>query len=100
MFVLANFISAIANIVDVVLSILSWLIFIRALISWVNPDPLNPIVRFLEKTTEPILYSIRKMLPWRLRFGIDISPIIAFFAIMFLRQFLVRTLLDVAVRLR
>ena|SRR3989338_774350 len=100
MFILSNFLSAFAHILDVILNILSWLIFIRALTSWVNPDPLNPIVQFLEKTTEPVLYHIRKILPWRLRLGIDISPIIAFFAIMFLRQFLVKTLLDIAMRLR
>ncbi len=100
MFVLANFISAIAHILDFVLNILSWLIFIRALISWVNPDPFNPIVQFLEKATEPLLSPVRKFLPWRLRFGIDISPVIAFFAIMFLRQFLVRILVDIALKLR
>ena len=100
MFVLANFISAVAHILDAILNILSWLIFIRALISGVNPDPHNPIVQFLEKATEPLLSPIRKILPWRLRFGIDIAPIIAFFAIMFLRQFLVRTLVDIALKLR
>lgn len=100
MFILANFISAIAHILDAILNIFSWLIFIRALISWVNPDPYNPIVQFLEKATEPLLSPIRKILPWRLRFGIDLSPIIAFFAIMFLRQFLVRTLVDIALSLR
>jgi YggT family protein len=99
MFVLGNFLIAIAKILDVVLTILYWLILVRALISWVNPDPYNPIVQFLEKTTEPILYPIRKMLPTGFSFGIDISPIIAFLAIMFLKSFLVRTLIDLAARL-
>jgi YggT family protein len=84
----------------VVLGILYWLILIRALVSWVNPDPFNPIVQFLEKTTEPILYPIRKILPFSLRFGLDISPIIAFLIIIFLKSFLVNTLLDLATRLR
>lgn len=100
MFVLANFLIAAARILDIALTILYWLILIRALISWVNPDPYNPIVQFLYKTTEPILYPIRRLLPLALRFGIDISPIIAFLAIMFLRAFLVKTLLDLAIRLR
>ena len=100
MFVLSNFLIAIAKILDVVLTILYWLILIRALISWVSPDPFNPIVRFLYKTTEPILYPIRKILPIGLRWGIDISPIIAFLAILFLKSFLVRTLIDLAIRLR
>ena len=100
MFVLSNFLVAAARILDIILTILYWLILIRALISWVNPDPYNPIVQFLYKTTEPILYLIRKILPLGIRFGIDISPIIAFLAIMFLKSFLVRTLIDLALRLK
>ena len=100
MFILSNLLSALANILDVILTIMYWLILIRALISWVNPDPYNPIVQFLYKTTEPILYPIRKLLPLDFRFGIDISPIIAFLAILFLKSFLVKTLLDLSLRLR
>ena len=100
MFVLANFLSALASIIDFLLTALYWLILIRALLSWVNPDPFNPIVQFLNKVTEPILAPIRKILPPALRFGMDISPIIAFLGIMFLRSFLVRTILDIAARMR
>ena len=100
MFVLANFLSAIASIIDFLLTALYWLILVRALLSWVNPDPFNPIVQFLNKVTEPILAPIRRVLPPALRFGIDISPIIAFLGIMFLRSFLVRTILDIAARMR
>ncbi len=100
MFVLSNLLIAIARILDVILTMLYWLILIRALISWVNPDPHNPIVQFLYKTTEPMLYPIRKILPLGLRFGIDISPIVAFLAIMFLKSFLVMTLLDLAIKLK
>ena len=99
MFILSNLLSALANILNVALTILYWLILIRALISWVNPDPYNPIVQFLYKITEPILYPIRRILPLGFRFGIDISPIIAFLAIMFLRAFLVKTLIDISLRL-
>jgi len=97
MFVLSNFIVAIAKISDVILSMMYWLILIRALISWVSPDPHNPIVQFLYRVTEPILQPIRRMLP---RMGIDISPIIAFFAIIFLKSFLVTSLYDIAYQLR
>ncbi|PIP20865.1 MAG: hypothetical protein COX40_02460 [Candidatus Omnitrophica bacterium CG23_combo_of_CG06-09_8_20_14_all_40_11] len=100
MFVLSNFIVAATRVLGVLLTILYWLILIRALISWVNPDSFNPIVQFLYKTTEPILYPIRKMLPFSLKFGIDISPIIAFLAIIFLKSFLINTLLDLAMRLK
>lgn len=98
MFILSNLLVALARVVDIGLSILYWLILIRALISWVNPDPYNAIVQFLYKTTEPILEPIRRILPFSLRFGIDISPIIAFLAIMFLQSFLVRSLLQLAAR--
>ncbi len=100
MFVLANFLSAIASIIDFLLTALYWIILVRALLSWVNPDPFNPIVQFLNKVTEPILDPIRKVLPPAFRFGIDISPIVAFLGIMFLRSFLVRTILDIAARIR
>ena len=103
MFVLANFLIALSKVVEIanfLLSIYIYVVIFRALVSWVNPDPYNPIVQFLYKTTEPILYPIRKILPLSLRFGIDISPIIAFLAIMFLKSFLVNTLLDLAMRLK
>ena len=100
MFILSNFLVAAARVLDVSLTIVYWLVLIRALISWVNPDPYNTIVQFLYKSTEPILYPIRKMLPFNLRFGIDISPIIAFLAIIFIKAFLVSTLLDLAARLK
>ena len=100
MFVLSNLLSALAGILNLTLTILYWLILIRALLSWVNPDPYNPIVQFLYKITEPILYPIRKLLPLDFRFGIDISPIIAFLAILFLRSFLVKTFVDLSLRLR
>lgn len=97
MFVLSNLLSAVANIISVVLSIFYWLILIRALISWVNPDPYNNVVQFLHRATEPVLMPIRKVLP---PMGIDISPIIAFLGIMFLRSFLVATLMDISYKLR
>jgi len=100
MFILANLLVALAHVLDVVLTIAYWLILIRALISWVNPDPFNPIVQFLYKTTEPILYPIKKILPLGFGFGIDISPIIAFLLIMFLKSFLVNSLIGLAVRIR
>ena len=100
MFVLSNLILALAKILDVILTMLYWLILIRALISWVNPDPYNQIVQFLNKVTEPILYPIRRALPLGFRIGIDISPIIAFLAIIFLKSFLVQTLVDLSLKLR
>jgi YggT family protein len=100
MFIAANFVSAVAMLVNVVLSTLYWIVLITALISWVNPDPNNVIVRMLHAITEPILAPIRKLLPFSLKMTIDISPIIAFLLIMFLKFFLVQTLQDLALRMR
>lgn len=100
MFVLSNFLASVAHLLDVVLTIFYWLILIRAVISWVNPDPYNTIVQFLYKTTEPVLAPIRRVIPLDWGIGIDLSPIIAFLGILLLKSFLVRTLLDIAARIR
>lgn len=97
MFVFSNFLLAVTTILDYILTILNWLIIIRALISWVNPDPYNPIVQFLYKTTEPLLAPFRKLVP-AYRMGLDISPIFALVFIWFLKLFLVRTLFGIAMR--
>ena len=98
MFVLGNFIIAIAQIIGAISTILTWIIIIRALISWVNPDPYNSIVQFLYRVTEPILMPIRRILP--AMGGFDLSPIVALVGIMFIRSFLVRTLIEFGMRLR
>jgi YggT family protein len=97
MFILANFVDALAMVVNILLTIMYWLILIRALLSWVNPDPLNPLVQFLMRTTEPILEPIRRLLP---PLAIDISPLIVFFIILFLQKFLVSSLYELAMRLQ
>ncbi|MDD5618186.1 MAG: YggT family protein [Candidatus Omnitrophica bacterium] len=100
MFVFYNLLISLANIIEIVLTILYWLILVRALISWVSADPSNPIVQFLHKTTEPILAPIRRFLPFGYGFGIDLSPLIAFLIIIFLKSFLVSTLIDLAFRMK
>ncbi|MBF0384944.1 MAG: YggT family protein [Candidatus Omnitrophica bacterium] len=97
MFILGNMVTALARIIDIILEALKWLIIIRALISWVNPDPYNQIVQFLQKTTDPLLAPIRKYIPMT---GIDFSPIIAFLVIYFAQIFLVSNLLEIGIRLR
>ena len=97
MFVLGNFIDALAYVVNTLLFIMYWLILIRALISWVNPDPSNPIVQFLVRVTEPVLEPVRRLLP---PLPLDVSPIIVFFIIIFLQKFLVPSLYGLASRLQ
>lgn len=98
MFVAGNLLIAIATISDYILTILNWLIIIRALLSWVNPDPYNPIVQLLTKTTEPVLAPFRRFSPIY-SIGIDLSPIFALLFIWFLKLFVVRTLFGIAVRI-
>ena len=96
MFILSNFLKALAQVLNIGLMAYKWILLIRALISWVSPDPFNPIVLFLQKVTDPVLDPIRRLLP---PMGIDISPIIAFLILIFLRSFLVQTLLEIAYRI-
>ncbi|NQU73748.1 MAG: YggT family protein [Candidatus Omnitrophica bacterium] len=95
MFVLSNFLVAAAQVIGVIINVIWWLIIIRALISWVNPDPYNPIVQFLYRTTEPLLIPFRRIIPAH-KIGIDLSPIFAILVLMFLRYFLVNSLIDLA----
>jgi YggT family protein len=97
MFVAGNVLQGLATILDYVLWLYMWIIIARALISWVNPDPWNPIVQFLQRATEPVLYPIRRRLGWGM--GIDISPIVAILIIIFLQFALVQSLRDIAVRM-
>jgi YggT family protein len=99
MFVLGNFIAAVAHIIDIALSAYMWIIVIRAVLSWVDPDPYNPIVRFVEMVTEPVMAPIRRRLPIR-GMGIDFSPIIVLIVIVFLQSFLVKTLIELSYRFR
>ncbi len=99
MFVIANLIMALAKILSIVLTLYMWVIIIRAIISWVNPDPFNPIVRILYQITEPVLWRIRRLIP--LHFGgIDFSPIILILVIIFLQNFLVNSLIELAIHLK
>jgi len=95
MFILGNFLEALATLVNMVLQLYMWIIIARAVLSWVNPDPYNPIVQFLHRSTDPLLYRVRKWIPIHTG-GMDFSPIIVIFAIIFLQQFLVQTLLKIA----
>ena len=99
MFILSNFITAIAKVLSIILNIYMWLIIIRAVASWFSPDPYNPIYQFLIRVTEPVLGYIRRILP--LRTGMmDLSPIVALLAIIFLQTFLVQSLYGIAISLR
>jgi len=99
MFVAGNFLSAVAELLNWLLWAYMWVIIIRALLSWVNPDPWNPIVQFLVRVTEPVLAPLRRRLPtWQ--WGIDFSPLVAILAIIFIQRFVVGSIIDLAWRMR
>ena len=80
-----GFLLALAQLVLTVLSLYTWVIIIRALISWVSPDPRNPIVQILSRLTEPALKPLRKLVPPSMTGGIDVSPILAILLIQLVR---------------
>ena len=95
MFMISNFLFALAKLVEILLGVYMWIVIGRAILSWVNPDPYNPIVRFLHDVTEPVLARIRRVLPV-FGGGVDFSPMILIMAIYFLMSFLVPTLKHMA----
>jgi len=96
LFILGHFLAALAMVLDSVLWLYYWVIIIHALLSWFSPDPWNPVVRTLDSLCRPILRPIRRVLP---QTALDFSPLVAVLAVYFLRDFLVRSLLDLSVRL-
>jgi YggT family protein len=99
MFVFGNLIISIAQILNFLLDIYFWIIIIAALLSWVNPDPYNPIVRLLYRLTEPVLGPIRRIIGNRLG-PIDISPLIVILVITFIQRFLIMSLIDIGYKLK
>ncbi len=95
MLILSNFFMAVAIVLNYALSIYMWIVIASAVLSWVNPDPYNPIVRFLRKATEPVFYQIRKHLPVTFG-GLDMSPMVVFLVIIFLQNFVVKSLIGLA----
>ncbi|MDV2494610.1 MAG: YggT family protein [bacterium] len=99
MFVLGNFLQAVALVLNWVLWAYMWIVIGAVIVSWVSPDPYNPIVRFLHQATEPVFYRVRRYLPMS-GMGLDFSPLIVLLAIYFVKAFLVRSMVDLAVRLK
>ncbi len=99
MFIFGNLFIALARVLEMAIHLLTWLIVIRALLSWFSPDPYNFLVQLLYRLTEPVLYPFRKLIP-AYNIGIDISPILAIMALVFLRVFLVSSLYQLGSMLR
>ena len=98
-FILGNLLSASAQVLSIVLNLYMWVIIIRALLTWVNPDPYNPIVQFLYSITEPVLHRVRQLIPMS-GIGIDFSPVIVLLGIVFIEEFVVNSLATLAMQLQ
>ena len=100
MFVVSNFLSAFAAILDKVLQLYTFVAFVAVFIQWVRPDPFNPIIQTLRAATEPVFGWIRRHLPFTMVGMLDLSPMVLFLGIWFVRLFVVRSLVDLSLRLR
>jgi YggT family protein len=98
MFLFANLLNAVATVINMALTIYTYIIIGSAIVSWVNPDPYNPIVRFLHRATEPVLYRVRRFMPDT--GGLDLSPMVVLLAIFFLQKFVINSMFDLAQRLK
>jgi YggT family protein len=98
MFVFGRLLEGLAGLLDGVLTLYLWILIISAVLSWVNPDPRNRIVQFLNAATWPVLFEIRRRVPV-VYGGLDLSPLVAILGISLIRYVLVASLYDVAARL-
>ncbi len=98
MFVAGYFFIAIGKLLNTVLEIYKWIVIIRALITWVRPDPYNPIVRFLSNIVDPVTYRISRIIPTRIGM-VDVSPFILFALILLAQWYLVPVFFEAGARL-
>jgi YggT family protein len=98
-FLVSNLVLALARLIGLLLEAYFWIIIARAVLSWVSPDPYNPIVRFLYRVTEPVLRPIRERLP-TVAMGLDLSPVVVLLAIKVAEWVVVDNLRDLALSLR
>ena len=96
MIVLANTLSAVALVLGSLLSLYFWIVIIAAVLTWVRPDPYNPIVRTLRALTEPVFYRVRKLLPFTYSSGMDFSPVVVLLAIELFNRIVIASLAQYA----
>ncbi len=98
MFVVGHFLTAVAWVLDVVLQLLLIVVFVNALLSWVRPDPRNPLVQFLERVSDLVCDPVRRLFPTAFS-GIDFAPFIVMLALWFIKLWVVGSLRDLALRM-
>ena len=98
MFIVGNLFSGIGYVLNLLLEMYLWVVIIRTILSWIRPNPFNPLVRIIYGMVDPVTYRISRLLPTRIGM-FDIAPFVLILIIIFLQRFLVRSLFDLAVRL-
>lgn len=88
-----------AKLLEVIINLYTFIIIIAALLSWVNPDPYNAIVRILRSLTEPAYYRVRKWLPFVFVGGLDLSPLVILLALQLFNGVVVMSLFQLGQRL-
>ncbi|MDL2313924.1 YggT family protein [Desulfovibrio sp. OttesenSCG-928-C14] len=100
MFILANILGAVAKILHGLIFVYTWIVIIAAVITWVRPDPYNPIIRVLRALTEPVQWRVRKLLPFVYAGGIDFSPLVIILILQFFDYAVVQSLIELAIRMK
>lgn len=98
-FLFSNFFNAITTILDYLLTAYYWIVIVATLLTWVNPDPYNPIVRALRALTEPVFYRVRRLMPFTVIGGLDLSPVVVLLFIWFLQLFAIPSLYQFILRM-
>lgn len=96
MFIVKNFGYALASVLNLAVDVYIWIVIIRALVTWVQADPRNPIVRFLASMVDPVTNRIRRIFPFVRAGMVDLSPLLLIFGLYFLKLFVIRTLLQLS----
>jgi len=94
MYLLGYFLQALGGLIHVLLTTVMIVIVARAVLSWVSPDPYNPVVRIITQFSEPLLFPVRRRLPYI--GGMDLSPMVVILAAVFLDNFVVPSLYRMA----
>jgi YggT family protein len=99
MFIFGNFLHGVAYVVNMLLEIYLWVVIIRTILSWIRPNPYNPLVRIIYGLVDPVTYRISRLFPTRIGM-FDVAPFIVILVIIFLQKFVVNSIVDLGTRLR
>jgi YggT family protein len=86
--------------VSTLLTVYMWAVIIGALLSWISPDPYNPLIRILRSATEPVFYRIRRWMPFVVMGGFDLSPVVVIIAVQIASALIDRLAFDIAMGMR